>query len=250
MLYGVTWGSNKILRIDVSTGRGTVVAKKVLEGTRLNDMAFHPDGRAFILSADFRQAVLYQVNLATGRKIRRWNLTGGGFLESLLWSEDGQKLFSAADRAGYKDLCTIDTTTCTVSFVSAQHSGVEGIEGLAWFHGSGGAAGSGPPPQKPRPEPAAPRPTELVLHQNVPNPFNPTTCLEFDLPRAGEVELFVYDVTGRRVATLVQGRLEAGHHDVVWSARSERGERAASGIYFYRLRVDGEAKTRRMTLLK
>jgi predicted extracellular nuclease len=88
------------------------------------------------------------------------------------------------------------------------------------------------------------------LAQNMPNPFNPKTTIAFTLPEAGDVSLEVYDVAGRRVATLIDRRLESGPHSVTWDGRTEAGERAASGVYFYKL-VAGEQKTtRKMVLLK
>jgi hypothetical protein len=88
------------------------------------------------------------------------------------------------------------------------------------------------------------------LAQNMPNPFNPQTTIAFSLPEAADVSLEIYDVAGRRVATLVDGQLESGPHNVTWDGTTESGERAASGVYFYKL-VAGEQKTtRKMVLLK
>jgi hypothetical protein len=61
-----------------------------------------------------------------------------------------------------------------------------------------------------------------VLEQNSPNPFNSTTKIDFELEKAGNVELAVYDLAGRLVATLEQGALDAGEHSVVWNRRSEQ----------------------------
>jgi len=88
------------------------------------------------------------------------------------------------------------------------------------------------------------------LAQNAPNPFNPVTEIAFSVPRETDVELSIYDVTGRRVATLVDGTLESGVHRAVWNGRSDTGEQAASGVYFYRLTAGGEMVSRKMVLLK
>jgi hypothetical protein len=88
------------------------------------------------------------------------------------------------------------------------------------------------------------------LAQNAPNPFNPVTEIAFSVPRETDVELSIYDVTGRRVATLVDGTLESGVHRAVWNGRSDMGEQAASGVYFYRLTAGGEMVSRKMVLLK
>ncbi|NBC17564.1 MAG: T9SS type A sorting domain-containing protein, partial [Bacteroidetes bacterium] len=88
-------------------------------------------------------------------------------------------------------------------------------------------------------------PTEYALGANYPNPFNPATTISFDLPESGAVTLQVFDVMGRRVATLVDERRPAGQHTVRWDARQ-----LSSGIYFYTLRAGDFVATRRMVLMK
>jgi hypothetical protein len=73
------------------------------------------------------------------------------------------------------------------------------------------------------------RPKAFTFHPNFPNPFNPSTQMQFDLPEASSVSLNVFDVLGRKVASLVEGEREAGSHTAVWSA-----ETFASGVYFAR----------------
>jgi hypothetical protein len=93
-------------------------------------------------------------------------------------------------------------------------------------------------------------PLATSLHQNTPNPFNPSTVISFSLERQGRVELEVYDLLGRRVALLVEGERGAGVHRVAWDASG-----VASGVYLYRLKVSsgtGAAfqDTRKMLLLR
>ena len=78
-----------------------------------------------------------------------------------------------------------------------------------------------------------PRSAELL--QNYPDPFNPSTTIDFSTPGAGPVTLVVYDVLGRQVRTLVSGTLPPGAHSVRWDGRDSRGIPAGSGVYFYRL---------------
>ena len=73
-------------------------------------------------------------------------------------------------------------------------------------------------------------PTRFSLAQNFPNPFNPGTTITYELPRASEVRLSVYDILGREVSVLVNGRVDAGSH----RARFD-GSGLASGVYMYRL---------------
>ena len=93
-------------------------------------------------------------------------------------------------------------------------------------------------------------PSQLILFPNYPNPFNPTTTIQFSLPQAESVRREIFDPLGRRVQTLFAGRLEAGLHQQVWQGRDETGERVASGVYFYRLWTHNGEQTCRMLLLK
>ncbi len=89
---------------------------------------------------------------------------------------------------------------------------------------------------------ATPPPKTFSLSQNVPNPFNPSTTIQFSLPQAGPVSLSIYDVNGRRVRTLVDGRADVGRHSVIWDGRDALGREVASGVYLYRLTTGANAK--------
>jgi len=97
---------------------------------------------------------------------------------------------------------------------------------------------------------APPLASALVLHPNMPNPFNPTTTIRFEMPVAGDVTLTVYDVRGTRVRTLVRESRAEGTHAVTWDGRNDRGEQVGSGVYLYRLDAAGTSQTRKMVLLK
>jgi hypothetical protein len=88
-------------------------------------------------------------------------------------------------------------------------------------------------------------PDNFTLSQNYPNPFNPSTTISFSLPRRESVTLKVYDLLGREVATLVDGREEAGEHTVKWNA-----DGFTSGVYFYRLSAGGGVQTRKLVLVR
>lgn len=83
------------------------------------------------------------------------------------------------------------------------------------------------------------------LAQNYPNPFNPSTTITYELPRTTTVDLSVFDISGRKVATLVSGQVAAGEHHITFSA-----ENLPSGIYLYRLKGQGVSLVKRMVLLK
>lgn len=90
----------------------------------------------------------------------------------------------------------------------------------------------------------------LVLNQNHPNPFNPSTQISFNVSRAGEGFLAVYNVRGEMVRTLQSGHFEVGPGVVVWDGRNDADRNVGSGVYFYRLNVGQDNLTRRMVLLK
>jgi len=92
---------------------------------------------------------------------------------------------------------------------------------------------------------AADLPTKFTGLSNSPNPFNVSSVISYDLETSGNVTLEVYDLLGRRVATLVDGEQQSGEHQVLWDASE-----CASGIYFYRLTAGDFTETRRTTLLK
>ncbi len=93
--------------------------------------------------------------------------------------------------------------------------------------------------------PGNPVPSEYVIRQNFPNPFNPVTTISYGLPRASEVRLTVFDVLGRHVATLVDGVQQFGNYAVPFD-----GTRLSSGTYFYRLEAGKFVETKRMMLVK
>jgi len=94
-------------------------------------------------------------------------------------------------------------------------------------------------------------PGDFSLVGNFPNPFNPTTTIVYELRRPGEALLSVYNILGQKVTDLFSGNQVAGRYEFVWDGRDDRGTAVASGVYFYRLSLDGEpGASRVMTLLK
>lgn len=91
----------------------------------------------------------------------------------------------------------------------------------------------------------------FALHQNVPNPFNPTTTIRFDVPAGGaNVDIAIYDAAGRLVRQIANERRDAGTWSVQWNGDDDRGQRVASGVYFYRMRAGSFVDTKKMVLLK
>ena len=94
-------------------------------------------------------------------------------------------------------------------------------------------------------------PRQYALFANFPNPFNPSTSIEYALPGATEVELAIYDILGQQVQTLVAHELQgAGYYRLTWDGRDHSGHTVSSGMYFYRLATPAFTQTRKMILLK
>ena len=93
-------------------------------------------------------------------------------------------------------------------------------------------------------------PLQFGLEQNYPNPFRDATHIVFETTDPGMVYVLVYDVLGRRIATLVQGMLAPGRHEVRWDGRTDGGSAAGSGPYFYRLQQGRKQAVRTMLLVR
>lgn len=92
--------------------------------------------------------------------------------------------------------------------------------------------------------------SKFMLLKNYPNPFNPSTTIPYELYRAGPVEIAIYDISGRKIATLLSGEQNAGHHRIVWNGRTDAGTPVPVGTYICRLTLDGATRTQKMILLK
>jgi hypothetical protein len=90
----------------------------------------------------------------------------------------------------------------------------------------------------------------IMLHQNFPNPFNPVTTIEYSLAHSGPVEIAIFDVTGRRIAMLVNEDSAAGKYRSTWNGKNENGQHVASGIYFCRMVADSKTIVKKMILLR
>jgi hypothetical protein len=93
-------------------------------------------------------------------------------------------------------------------------------------------------------------PTRFALDRNFPNPFNPMTKINYSVAQTGKVSLHVYDLAGRLVRTLVEEKVERGHHTAIWDGTDNMGKTVASGSYYYRLSASEFTQNRKMVLLK
>ncbi len=88
-------------------------------------------------------------------------------------------------------------------------------------------------------------PTAFQLNQNFPNPFNPVTTIQFEIPKTARTTLTVYDILGRNISTVINQNIEAGKHSITWDSSN-----IASGIYFYRLTSGEFVETKKMVVAK
>mgnify|MGYP001193212508 CR=1 FL=1 len=93
-------------------------------------------------------------------------------------------------------------------------------------------------------------PDNYVLSQNRPNPFNPTTDINYSVPTEAHVQIAVFNVLGEEIKTLVNDVQEAGSRTVTWDGTDKEGNRVESGIYFYKMTAGGYTDTHKMTLIK
>jgi predicted outer membrane repeat protein len=90
---------------------------------------------------------------------------------------------------------------------------------------------------------------EVFLQQNYPNPFNPQTTISFQLSENGEANLSIYNIKGQLVKELVNKVLSSGEHSAIWNGKDENEKKVSSGIYFYKLNVNGKTEAVRKCLL-
>jgi hypothetical protein len=93
-------------------------------------------------------------------------------------------------------------------------------------------------------------PTMFALRQNSPNPFHDGTAMAFNLPTAARTKINVYDVAGRKIATVVDRQFPAGRHSVEWNGTDSAGGHVPAGIYFYRLEAGSHTSTKKMIVLR
>ena len=93
-------------------------------------------------------------------------------------------------------------------------------------------------------------PEKFALHDNFPNPFNPSTVINYDLAVDGFVDLSIYNVVGKKVKTIVNQNETAGRKITAWYGRDDAGNSLGAGMYFYRLTAGGKVFTKKMILMK
>jgi hypothetical protein len=199
---------------------GTLVGVGVASGGRaaLVVRGSSEDGR--LASEETEVEVRAPLAAGAALTLRRWAAGAASEDATALAMTDAHRLDGASERAAQPD---------------ASSSSVRYADGSVWSVAVDAGA----------PAAAQAAVTRYALHGAVPNPSTTTTTLRFDVPTAGDLAVEVYDLLGRRVATLVDGRVEAGHHAVRWSSSS-----VSPGVYVVRMRAGAFVQAQRLTVVR
>ena len=237
---------------EVIGGDATYVAIESVHTVSPSSMALSPGGTSPILTG---RVYLENVTEAPGQGAGITLEVGFGPDGTEPWTDPGWQWFPASYAGDAGDFDEY-TGMITAGIAGDFDYGFRYSDGSDWIYGDLNAStfwyspdeagslvvGATAAPEVPGPG--------THLHAARPNPFNPRTELSFELFDSGPVTLEVFDLTGRRVRTLVQEFRGAGTHEVVWRGLDESGRRVASGVYLYKLRAGSFVETRRMVLLK
>lgn len=93
-------------------------------------------------------------------------------------------------------------------------------------------------------------PNKYELGINYPNPFNPSTTINYSLPEESLVTITIFDISGRQISTLINAELSAGYHSISWNSTDDNGNALGAGIYFYSINAGDFRQTRKMLLIK
>ncbi len=93
-------------------------------------------------------------------------------------------------------------------------------------------------------------PMSFKVHKNFPNPFNPITKFLIDVPEQGSMQVYVYDISGKVIATLMNTEIDPGFHTIKWNGKNDLGAQAASGVYILNVHLDGQNRSQKMLLVK
>ncbi len=89
-----------------------------------------------------------------------------------------------------------------------------------------------------------------VFAQNYPNPFNPTTTLQYELPEQTDVQMIIYDISGRKIKQWSCQNQQPGTYEIIWNSTDQNGNAVPSGVYIYRMVAGEFMESRKMVLMK
>ena len=194
----------------------------------------------------FGKDKIYKIDLSTGDTT---SVGGTGFnaaTNDLAFDENGVLYGIKGTGSQISDLFTIDMNTGEGTIVGPV--GMQAVTGLAY-------AETGIINNVEIDDDNYIVPADFVLSQNFPNPFNPSTRIEFSIPIDSDVTLTIYNLLGQAVTELVNEEISSGNYSVVWNGTDQNGLKASSGVYLYKMHANGTngkefQQIRKMVLLK
>ena len=194
----------------------------------------------------FGKDKIYKIDLSTGDTT---SVGGTGFnvaTNDLAFDENGVLYGIKGTGSQISDLFTIDMNTGEGTIVGPV--GMQAVTGLAY-------AETGIINNVEIDDDNNIVPADFVLSQNFPNPFNPSTRIEFSIPIDSDVTLTIYNLLGQAVTELVNEEISSGNYSVVWNGTDQNGLKASSGVYLYKMHANGTngkefQQIRKMVLLK
>ncbi|MDP7436874.1 MAG: FlgD immunoglobulin-like domain containing protein, partial [Candidatus Marinimicrobia bacterium] len=93
-------------------------------------------------------------------------------------------------------------------------------------------------------------PHTFKVHNNFPNPFNPVTRVQIDVPESGHMQVAIFDVSGRLLNTFYNGNITPGYHNIKWDGKNNIGASVSSGVYILNVQLNGKHHSQKMLLVK
>jgi hypothetical protein len=232
MYVGSSTGA--IYRVKYPTGEATEIANigLIIGGLAINPL--NGDVWASVKPAVGIKDGIYKVNLSTGTATLVGQTGFNAQTPDILFDKNGKLYGLTVLGSNPNNLIVIDTATAVGALIGSL--GYSGLQAIALSPDA--AAGVNNPV-------GHVIPTSFSLEQNFPNPFNPTTLIQFSIPQTSKINLKIFDALGRVVITLAEGPRQPGVYQVLFDA-----SHLASGIYYYRLTAGSFTDIKRMILIK
>ena len=228
-------GASTVWALEDPMGMGNVCVNALYMRASDGHVVAGTHGRGIFIGAKDEPVgaalAAFDLSSSDGRVAMNWRVNYGNSDDVFhVWRADGHDQVAGFARITDEALASSDDGSCVFVDDTAMPGRdytyqVEIIQssGASWMLASDSITVAGMPAMR------------IVMHGAHPNPFNPSTTISFELTRADEVDVSIYDISGRKVRTLVRGLLDATRHDVTWDGMNEQGRGVASGTYMYRI---------------